>query len=156
ARGVVRDKHGVSVGGCMGHGSRRDIAAGAATVFDHDVLMQTLAEALSDHARQRVGDPARRKGNDQRDFAGWISLRLGLCGAEYARGERERSQRKTKPVPSCHEYVPTRRIEAPMPAPVLCSWADSARASSRRPDLAVLAATKRRQCDPIRCSLSAV
>ena len=61
----------------MGDGSRGDIAAGAATVLDHDVLMQALAQALSDHARQRVGDTARRKGNDERDFAGWIGLRLG-------------------------------------------------------------------------------
>ena len=41
-----------------------DIAAGAAAVLDHHGLMQTVAQALADQPRQRVGDAAGRKGDD--------------------------------------------------------------------------------------------
>src|SRR5262245_27057710 len=92
----------------MGDGTRSDVAAGAATILDHDVLVQAFAQALPDHSRQSVGDTACRKGNDQRDLAGWISLRLGLPRAEDGRRESERSHRQSKPIPTCHEFVPHR------------------------------------------------
>ena len=67
----------------MGDDARGDVAAGAATVLDHDVLMQALAQALPDHARQRVGDTARRKGNDEGDLVRRIGLSVGApCGQD--------------------------------------------------------------------------
>ena len=58
-------EHGVAVG-CRGrHRLGGEIAAGAAAIFDHDRLLEPLAELLPDQACDHVGNAAGREGDDR-------------------------------------------------------------------------------------------
>ena len=69
----------VAVGRALRDLARRDRAAGAALVLDHDLLAERAAHLLGDDARHHVVAAAGRIGNDQRDRPRRIVLRR--CGA---------------------------------------------------------------------------
>ena len=64
-----RDQKRVAVGRGLGDLARRDGAAGAAAVLDHDGLAEPRAHPLGDDARDHVVAAAGRVGHDQRDRA---------------------------------------------------------------------------------------
>ena len=73
----------VAVGRGLRDRARRDRAAGAAAVLDHDLLAERLAHLLGDDARHHVVAAAGRVGHDQRDRPVGIVLRRGRrCGRE--------------------------------------------------------------------------
>ena len=70
------DQERVAVGLGLGDLARRDGAAGAAAVLDHDGLAEARAHPLGDDARDHVVAAAGRVGHDQRDRTGRIVRRL--------------------------------------------------------------------------------
>ena len=71
------DQQRVAVGRGLGDLARRDGAAGAAAVLDHDGLAEARAHPLGDDARDHVVAAAGRVGHDQRDRVGRIIRRAG-------------------------------------------------------------------------------
>ena len=82
------DEHGVAVGRGLRHQLGRDIAAGAAAVLHHDLLVQTIAEILRHDARDAVGNAAGRERHQESDVLRRILLRRG--GAARADQQRQR------------------------------------------------------------------
>ena len=77
-----RDQKRVAVGLGLRHLARRDGAAGAAAVLDHDGLAEARAHPLGDDARDHVVAAAGRVGHDQRDRVGRIvGGRMTAAGA---------------------------------------------------------------------------
>jgi hypothetical protein len=91
-RGVVEDRIAV------GERARRllggDVAARAGLVVHHHLLAHLHRELLRDHARDNVGRPAGREGDDHAHRLGGVGLRTGQAGAcsqgEPREGTREK------------------------------------------------------------------
>ncbi len=94
-----------------------DIAAGAAAIFHDHRPPQSLAQALADEARQRIGDAARREGDDEGDIARRVGLRARLARALRAQ-QRGQCERKMS------EKTLARHIDPPA-APVVMVFAKS-------------------------------
>ena len=62
----------------MGHEAGADIGAGAATVLDDDLLIETLRHRLCDEPRDNVERAAGRDRNDETDRL----ARIGVCTRE--------------------------------------------------------------------------
>ena len=81
----------VAVGRGAGDRLRRDIAAGAAAVLDHDALLQAV-ELGGDQPADDVGEPAGRERDDHVDVLRRIGLRAAGC-AKRDRGDGPKSAR---------------------------------------------------------------
>jgi hypothetical protein len=83
-----------------------DVAARPAAIFDHDRAPQPLAQAFADEARQRIGDAARREGNDEGDVACRIRLRA-------RRARPQRAAKRGQSDDDVFENPPVRHISPP-------------------------------------------
>ena len=81
------EQEGVAVRRGFRRGVAADDAAGAATVLDHDLLPERLAELRREQARDRVGAAARRVGHDDAD-------RLGGPLRGHRQGDLQREERE--------------------------------------------------------------
>ena len=70
------DAERVAVGRGFRHRADADGAAGAALVLDHELLAQTLRQAVGENARRDVGVAAGRERHDHRHRPGRPLLRL--------------------------------------------------------------------------------
>jgi hypothetical protein len=84
-RGRARHQDGISVGQRLGGGHRADIAGGAGTVVDHELLTELVGEVLRHAAPQQVHRAARRERDDQRDRARGPGLRARSLRARSLR-----------------------------------------------------------------------
>ena len=81
-------QQGVAVGLRLGDAVGAERAAGPGDILDDDLLPQHRAHRLRHQARDRVGRPAGREGNHDRDDLGGVVLGLG-AGPGQQHGERE-------------------------------------------------------------------
>src|SRR5262249_17793213 len=90
-------QHRITVGRGAGSAGGGDHPAGAANVFDDDLLAERLRHAVLDDARDRIGRAAGRVGDHERDRTAGVSLRRCRAGDRDTRGEkrgRERPRRR--------------------------------------------------------------
>ena len=95
----------VAVLGAARDPAGRDRGAAAADVLDDEILSELLGELRRQHARELVGRPARRIGNDDRDGAARIVLRGGVKPSATKRPASERRSDAFMELLPCELYV---------------------------------------------------
>ena len=89
-RGDGAHQHRIAVRCGLGSEVRSDIAAGARTIVDDDLLSETFSHLLAHGAREHIGSAAWAVGNDDAYRLFRIILpqqRLHACGNEHRNGK---------------------------------------------------------------------
>jgi hypothetical protein len=73
-RAVDRHQQRVAVRRCLRDRLGTDDRVGSRPIVDDDLLPQVFAHFLTDEAAEKIGGPAGREGNDQRDLPHGIGL----------------------------------------------------------------------------------